>query len=280
MKDFLFILLFPLLLCSCSDKKDPEPDIYSQVAEISNGESVANIYYDDYGRVTKYAVTYPDETITSTYTYVSDDLIRIHTEQILHGFLNGEDAISEYEDEFTLEKGRAKCCEGIFTTNRFGKDILFQKKYRHEFLYTPDNHLNVVKNTEWNKNGDSWAYDKPWSWENFFIWENNNLVSIEDCNGQQTPKYVYNYSYSSITGVQNVLPVHLGRYQYFPLQLKGFFGSEPENLITGIELISYNAPVADISYEYDINGKRVIGYRETHDEDSANYSVRWTECFP
>ena len=55
------------------------PDVYSQVAEISNGESSQNVYYDDYGRVTEYVVTFRDETVKSTYTYISDDLIKIYT---------------------------------------------------------------------------------------------------------------------------------------------------------------------------------------------------------
>lgn len=253
------------------------PDVYSQVAEISNGESSQYISYDDYGRVTKYVITFPDETVKSNYTYISNDLIKIHTESILHGFLNGEDAITEYKDELHLENGRAKYCDGIYSTNKLGGGTVFQKKYKHEFIYTSDNHLNVIKNTEWNKKGDSWAYDKPWSWENYYIWENNNLTSIEDCNGKQTPQYVYNYTYSSISGVQNILPVHFGRFQYFPLQLKGYFGSQPKNLIIEIESIRPDTPTTKTSYEYNIHDNKITDYTETRGENSTNYSVRWVE---
>ena len=277
MKNFIYILLIPLLLSSCSNNDEPVPDVYSQVIEISNGESSQNVYYDDYGRVTEYVVTFRDVTVKSTYTYISDDLIKIYTENILHGFLYGEDAVTEYEDELHLENGRAKYCDGIYSTNKFGGDILFQKKYKHEFIYTPDNHLNVIKNTEWYKNGDSWAYDRPWSWENYYIWENNNLVSVEDYDGNQTPQYIYNYSYSSISGVQNILAVHYGRFQYFPLQLKGYFGSQPQNLIIGIESILPNTPTTKTSYEYNIHDNKITGYTETRGEDSTNYFVRWVE---
>ena len=278
MKNSVFILLFALLLPSCSEKDEPMPDTYSQVAEISNGESFSkNIYYDDYGRVTKYVVTFPDESVNSTYTYISDELIKIHTESILHGFLNGEDAITEYDDELYLEKGRAKSCDGIYSTNRLGAGISFQKKYRHEFIYTSDNHLNVIQNTEWNKKGDSWAYEAPWSWENYYIWENDNLVSVEDCNGSQTPQYIYNYSYSSVSGVQNILAAHLGRLQYFPLQLKGYFGAGPNNLITGLEQIRPDASTTNVSYEYNITGNKITDYIESSDGISTTYSVRWIE---
>lgn len=277
MKNFIFILLIPLLLSSCSNNDEPVPDVYSQVAEISNGESSQNIYYDDYGRVTEYVVTFRDETIKSTYTYISDDLIKIHTEYIIHGFLNGADAVTEYDDEFYLENGRAKYCEGIYSSNRFIDGTLLQKKYKHEFIYTSGNHLNVIKNTEWNKKGDSWAYDKPWSWENYYIWENNNLISVEDCNGKQTPQYIYNYSYSSISGVQNILAVHYGRFQYFPLQLKGYFGSQPQNLIIGIENIRPDNPTTKTSYEYNILDNKITDYTETRGGNTTNYSVRWVE---
>lgn len=277
MKYFIIILLIPLLLSSCSNNDEPMPDVYSQVAEISNGESSQYISYDDYGRVTKYVITFPDETVKSNYTYISNDLIKIHTEHILHGFLNGEDAITEYEDELHLEDGRAKYCDGIYSTNKLGGGTVFQKKYKHEFIYTSDNHLNVIKNTEWNKNGDSWAYDRPWSWENYYIWENNNLISVEDCNGKQTPQYIYNYSYSSISGVQNILAVHFGRFQYFPLQLKGYFGSQPKNLIIGMEATCPNAPTTNISYEYNIKDNKITDYIETQGGNSTSYSVRWVE---
>lgn len=277
MKYFIIILLIPLLLSSCSNNDEPMPDVYSQVAEISNGESSQYISYDDYGRVTKYVITFPDETVKSNYTYISNDLIKIHTESVLHGFLNGEDAITEYEDELHLENGRAKYCDGIYSTNKLGEGTVFQKKYKHEFIYTSDNHLNVIKNTEWNKKGDSWAYDKPWSWENYYIWENNNLTSVEDCNGKQTPQYVYNYTYSSISGVQNILAVHFGRFQYFPLQLKGYFGSQPKNLIIGMETTRPNAPTTNISYEYNIRDNKITDYIEIQGGNSTSYSVRWVE---
>lgn len=278
MKYVLIIIFATLILSSCSDNDEPMPEVFSQLSEISNGKSESQtVLYDDYGRVIKYVATFPGETVNSTYTYVSDNLIKIHTEHIIQGFLNGDNAISQYEDELHLENGRAKYCDGIYSTNQFGEGALYQKRYAQEFLYTPDNHLNIIKNTEWNKNGDSWAYDKPWSWENYYIWENNNLVRIEDYAGKGIPTYVYRYSYSSISGVGNILPIHWGRFQYFPLQLKGYFGAASANLIIGIENIRPDMPGLKITYQYNIKDNKVIDYVETRNGLSDRYSVTWIE---
>lgn len=143
-------------------------------------------------------------------------------------------------------------------------------------MYSSDNHLNVIKNTEWNKRGDSWAYDKPWSWDNYYKWENNNLITVENYAGKKVPTYIYKYTYSSILGVQNILPIHLDRFQYYPLQLKGYFGAEPENLIIGIERIRPDAPVSEALYRYTVNDNIITNYVETRDGVDDDYIVDWT----
>ena len=275
MKYFIYIILTLLFFSSCSNNDDPSPDVSSQLAEISNGgTNTQSITYDSYGRVTKYVVTYDDDEVIATYSYPSDDLIKIHTEETITGDKNNSTTRS-YDDEVYLEKGRAVYCEGIFSTNQF--ETPFQKKYRHDFVYTTSNHLNIVKCTEWNKNEDGWIYEKPWSWENYYIWEDNNLVSIEDYAGHNQPTYIHNYSYYSIAGVQNVVPLHFGRYQYYPLQLKGYFGSTPENLIEAVESIVPNMPTTNQHYEYEIDKNKITGYSETRNGASEHYSVGWTE---
>lgn len=278
MRYVLSFILSSMILSSCSKSDEPVPDTFSQVVEITNGKSeTQSILYDEYGRVIRYAATFPGETINSIYTYVGDNLIKIHTERITQGLLNGDNAISQYEDELYLEKGRAKYCDGKYSTNQFVQSSLYQKKYRQEFIYTTDSHLNVIKNTEWYKNGDSWNDDNPWSWENYYIWENDNLVTIEDCDGNETPTYVYKYSYSSMSGVQNVLPIHLGRFQYFPLQLKGYFGAGPANLIICIENKLPDASNSKITYKYSIIDNKITDYTETQNGVSERYSVTWVE---
>lgn len=278
MKNVLFIVLASLMLSSCADNDEPTPEVFTQIAEITDGKSVSHSFlYDDYGRVVKYVASFPDETVSSTYTYVSDDMIKIHTEHAIHYSLNEEEAQRVYDDEMHLENGRAKYCEGIFSTNQFGQDQVYQKKYRQEFAYTPGNHLNVVKNTEWNKKGDSWADDAPWRWEIYYIWTNNNLTSIEDYAGNNAPAYTYKYNYSSVSGVQNVLPIHLARFQYFPLQLKGYFGAEPANLITGVERIGPDASNSTTTYQYTITDNKITAYIVTQAGNYNSHSVSWTK---
>lgn len=278
MKYVLIIAIATLFLSSCSDNDGPVPDVFTQVSEITNGKSESKtILYDDYGRVIKFVATFPDATISSTYSYIGEDLIKIHTEHIIPGYLNGDNAITQYDDELHLKNGRAVYCNGIYTTNQFDQGRIFQKKYRHDFTYTTSNHLNVVKHTEWYKNGDDWDYEKPLSWENYYIWVDDNLVTVEDFNGNQTPTYVYKYSYSSVSGVQNVLPMHLERYQYFPLQLKGCFGAGPVNLIKSIEQNRQNASNSEITYQYNIIDNKITDYTETKDGVSDKYYVTWIE---
>ena len=167
-----------LIFVSCS-KDEPAPDVFMQIASITDeGGSVGRqISYDSYGRVIGYKCSYPNESVVAEYEYVSDDLVKISTEDIIFGEKGAYDIVRTYHDELHLENGRAGSCDGIFS-QRTQDETPFEKKYRHEFNYTSGNLLNTVKWTEWNKVGEEWAEDKPWSWENFYYWDNGNLVKI------------------------------------------------------------------------------------------------------
>lgn len=155
MRNLIYIVLTLLFFSSCSNNDEPAPDVFTQVAGITNGDNYTlTIAYDSYGRVTKYMITYKKDDLIVTYSYPSDNLIKIHTEHIspwdkYHAMTR------TYDDEVYLENDRVDYCEGIFSTDEFGS--IFQKKYRQDFSYTTGNHLNVVKCTEWNKKGDGWV---------------------------------------------------------------------------------------------------------------------------
>ncbi len=202
-------------------------------------------------------------------------MISIHTEDVAYGTLGISDIVREYDDEIHLENGRASYCDGVFSSNEFGTP--FQKKYRHEFTYTSGNHLNVVKWTEWNRQGDGWALDRPWTWENYYIWENGNLTEIEDFSGKTTPFYRYKYSYSTTSGIQNITVIHYGRHQYYPLQLGGILGAQPENLISGVQIEQADVLPVQTRYEYNIIDGRVTVYTETRNNNSDTFTVTWTE---
>lgn len=276
MKKFGVLISLLPLLASCDNQEEPTPEVFSQVAEISNGTTTSRqITYDKYGRTVKYTVSYPGGSVNATYSYPSDNTISIHTEDVAYGTLGISDIVREYDDEIHLENGRASYCDGVFSSNEFGTP--FQKKYRHEFTYTSGNHLNVVKWTEWNRQGDEWALDRPWTWENYYIWENGNLTEIEDFSGKTTPFYRYKYSYSTTSGIQNITVIHYGRHQYYPLQLGGILGAQPENLISGVQIEQADVLPVQTRYEYNIIDGRVTVYTETRNNNSDTFTVTWTE---
>lgn len=275
----VYYLLISLLFVSCSND-EPEPETFMQIASITNeGEYISQQFsYDSYGRVVTYRSMYPTETVTVEYEYVSDNLIKITTKDINFGRNGIYDVVRTYQDNLHLESGRAAYCEGIFCQTEHNKTSI-EKKYRHEFSYTSGNLLNVVKWTEWNKEGDGWAEDKPWTWENFYYWDNGNLVKIEDFNGNSYPSVTYTFNYTDVAGVQNIVPIPMGRYQYIPLQLKGIFGAQSVSLISEVHRDdSFNNKSTSTSYRYEFADSRITKYQESRNNGiTETFSVIWTE---
>lgn len=274
----LYYLLISLIIFSCSND-EPEPEIFMQIASITKeGGSVCQQFsYDSHGRIATYRNMYPAETVTVEYEYVSDNLIKITTKEINFGRNGIYEIVRIYQDNLHLENGRAAYCEGIFCQTEQDKTTI-EKKYRHEFSYTSGNLLNVVKWTEWYKEGDGWAEDNPWTWENFYYWENGNLVKIEDFNGNSYPSVTYTINYTDIAGVQNVVPIPMGPYQYIPLQFKGIFGAKSVSLISTIHRDDSLNGITSISYRYVFAGSRIIQYQESRDNEmEETFSVLWTE---
>ncbi|MDE5749770.1 MAG: hypothetical protein K2H87_03250, partial [Duncaniella sp.] len=115
MKYLIATLMTSLALVSCSNEESPEPVAVSQVSEISDGTSTTQkIDYDASGRVTRYTVSYPDETIDCTYSYPSEDLIEIRTRVVTKVFLNEPDVVREYTAQLHITGGRAAYCYGVF----------------------------------------------------------------------------------------------------------------------------------------------------------------------
>lgn len=274
----LCYLLIPLIYVSCSND-EPEPETYMQIASITNeGEYISQQFsYDSYGRIITYRSIYPTETVTVEYEYVSDNLIKITTKDINFSRNGIYDVVRTYQDNLHLENGRAVYCEGIFCQTEQDKTSI-EKKYRHEFSYTSSNLLNVVKWTEWNKEGDVWAEDKPWTWENFYYWENGNLVKVEDFNGNSYPSVTYTINYTDVAGIQNVVPIPIGRYQYIPLQLKGILGAQSVSLISEVHRDDSLNGITSTSYRYEFAGSRITQYQESRGNGmEETFSVLWTE---
>lgn len=274
----LYYLLISLMFVSCSND-EPEYEPFMQIASITNeGEYISQQFsYDSYGRVVTYRSMYPTETVTVEYEYVSDNLIKITTKDINFDRNKNPDLVRTYQDNLHLENGRATYCEGIFCQIEQDKTSI-EKKYRHDFSYTTSNLLNVVKCTEWYKEGDNWAEDKPWTWENFYYWDNGNLVKVEDFAGHSYPSFTYTFNYTDVTGVQNVVPIPMGRFQYIPLQLKGIFGAQSVSLISEVHRDNSLNKSTSTSYRYEFNGSRISKYKESCDDRmTETFSILWTK---
>lgn len=273
---YLFFIL-PFIFVSCSNN-EPEPEIFTQIASIANedGSVCQQFSYDSYGRIVTYRSIFPAETVTVEYEYVSDNLIKITTKDVNFDRNGIYDLIRTYQDNLYLENGHAAYCEGIFCQTEQDKTTI-EKKYRHEFIYTSNNLLNVVKWTEWYKEGDGWAEDNPWTWENFYYWENGNLVKIEDFNGNSSPSVTYTINYTDIAGVQNIVTIPMDRYQYIPLQFKGIFGAKSVSLISAIHRDDSLNGVTSTSYRYEFAGSRITQYQKSRDNEmEETFSVLWT----
>ena len=285
MKNFLipFIVIISLFMTGCS-KEEPSYKVFMQIKSIicDTGTDNSQFTYDSYGRVISYERVCNDESYTITYEYVSDDLIRITTKDVIKDAIPTQDGYNDmirtFKDELHLEKGRAVSCDGLFSLAG-GDKYPFEKKYRLEFGYTLDNHLNWIKHTEWNKSGDDWAEDRPWTWENYYYWENGNLVKIEDYLGHSYPYITYSLKYGDTSKVQNVVPIPMGGLQYYPLQLKGLFGSMPIGLITEIDQSDpSNGKHIIATYQYNLTERRITKYVESHNGRESNiFSVQWTK---
>ena len=290
MKNFLipFIVIITLFMTGCS-KEEPSHEVFMQIKSIicDTGSDNSQFTYDSYGRVISYERVGNNESYFITYEYVSEDLIKITTHDVIKDYTMSqdgyyEDVIRTYKDELHLEKGRAVSCDGLLSQSG-GDKYSFEKKYRLEFGYTRDNLLNWIKHTEWNKSGDNWAEDSPCSWENYYYWEDGNLVKIEDYLGHSYPYITYSLKYGVTTEVQNVVPIPMGGLQYYPLQLKGFFGPMPISLIKEIVRSdasngNYITEYRYILYDNILNETRIANYVESHNGSESNiFTVQWTK---
>ena len=265
-----------LLLFSCSKSDEPSPDVFMQVSSIKingSGSNYRQWTYDSYGKVVKYNAWIGSLHLDVEYTYVSDNLVKIHTEEIIEGQNGAYDVLNTYDEELHLDNGRADYCEGTVTRLKWDADP-YEKMYRHDFIYTKDNHLNVLKVAEWGKHDGEWSDENASSYENYYIWEEGNLVRVEDYSGRYVPQRIYSYSYNSIKGFQNLLEIPMVYSQYYPLQLKEIFGTMSVNLISEHEIIG-NDNLTVTSYDYEVSNGRIVKYSATADNWTDTYTVQW-----
>lgn len=286
-------LIHPILFCflafftSCSTNDEPEYPIFMQLSSITTddakGES-QSFRYDDYGRIIDWSLKQnqsSDVTIhTAQYSYPRDNTIHIEAEE---SWLNQKRC---YEETIQLVDNRASNSKGTFIY--YEDDIVVLKKtYRLEFEYDPSNHLTIVKHSEVVGIGDDIkdvAWNKPWAWENYLIWEDGNLKEFQDYNGNSSVYQTTKYDYSNeAVDYPIVIPMVINSAHHMPLFMQGVFGLNSVNLVKSLSIIDDKGNTSSTRlYSYIFDQTRIIEYTETtnHNTGFSNpitYQVNWIE---
>lgn len=286
-------LLYPIFLCflafftSCSTNDEPEYPIFMQPSSITTNDVKGEnqtFGYDDYGRIINWSLKQnrpSDATIyTAQYSYPSDNTIHIEAEV---SWLNQKRC---YEETIQLVNNRASNSEGTFIY--YEDDVVVLKKtYRLEFEYAPSNHLSIVKHSEVVGIGEDikdGAWNKPWAWENYLIWEDGNLKEFQDYNGNSSVYQTTKYDYSiEAVDYPIVIPMVINNTHHLPLFMQGAFGLNSVNLVKSFSITDYKGNTSlTCLYSYMFDQARIIEYTETtnHNTGFSNpitYKVNWIE---
>lgn len=279
----IFFCVFAVLV-SCSSNDEPEYPIFMQPSSITTTDIKGgnqSIEYDDYGKVIGWTLkpNYPNDAsiYTAQYSYQNNNTIHIVSEE---SWLNQKRC---YDETIQLVNGRASKSEGTFIYTEDGNAVL-KKTYRLEFEYDPSNHLTVVKHAEVvgiGENIKDGVWDKAWAWENYLIWEDDNLKEFQDYQGKasvyQTTKYEY-----SIYAVSYpiVMPMVINNAHHLPLFMQGVFGSHSVNLVKSTSVLDNKGNITmSCQYSYEFDQARIIEYTETLScyPTPITYNVTWIE---
>lgn len=289
MKHLIHPILFFFLafFTSCSTNDEPEYPIFMQLSSITTDDTKGenqSFRYDDYGRIIDWSLKQnqpSDATIyTAQYFYPSDNTIHIEAEEAL---LNQKRC---YEETIQLVNNRASNSEGTFIL--YEDDLVVLKKtYRLEFEYDPSNHLTIVKHSEVVGIGDDikdGAWNKPWAWENYLIWEDGNLKEFQNYNGNSSVYQTTKYDYSNDSvDYPIVIPMVINSAHHMPLFMQGVFGLNSVNLVKSLSIIDDkgNTSLTRL-FSYMFDQTRINEYTETtnHNTGFSNpitYKVNWIE---
>lgn len=271
-------------VCAGCDDKEDVAEVFMQPASItteySNG-TCQRFSYDEYGRITVYRLE-SEYSIVADYSYPQDDVIYVESTDEYYPFKR------IYTEKIYLENGRAVYSEGSFIS-MINDHSDIQKTYRLYYKYDTANHLVSVKHAEVLGIGDNIrddAWDNAWEWENYYIWEDGNLVEYQDYDGASYVKYAKKYAYyDDLLGYPVISPVGIGFSHHDPLIMQGIFGSNPVNKLASVTNTGKDKWGNVISsdtykYTYRYDGDMISGYNTTNNADvSVSYNVEWTESF-
>lgn len=282
---FLSLSLFAIFTC-CTNNDEPDYPVMMQPSSVTTADINGwnqTFEYDDHGRVVNWSLKSNDPDDASVYaahySYANGDIIHIASEEI-----GGNDKRC-YEENIQLVNGRASKSEGQFIFYNDGNAEL-RKTYRLEYEYDTSNHLTIVKHSEVVGIGDDIkddAWNKPWAWENYLIWEDGNLKEFQDFNGNSSVYRATKYEYS-IYAVEYpiVTPVVINSAHHSPLVMQGVFGLNSVNLVESSCAIDNNGNISlSRQYAYEFEQGRIVEYSETNSFNAAVsnpiiYKVNWT----
>lgn len=276
---FLFVLAGVLPLLSCSDSDEPKPSATVRLESITSDDYSGDdqyFVYDENGRITQWSYKDSDNEFTAAYSYPSESEI-----EVLSVF-SSQYTTRTFTESIRLENGRAVASDGtweVVTSDGLG-DI--NKTYRLEYGYDDSSHLVSIFHSEVVGIGDNIsesAWNKPWEWTDYLIWEDGNLKSFQEAYGAQYTKYVTEYSYSQEKAERPVIyPLVIFDY-HIPLQMQGVFGRNPKDLIeTSVKSDRDGNEVVKESYDYTIEENRIVEYWCTRSYGTPapiQYFVNW-----
>ncbi len=283
---FLSSIFIFFILASCSNE-DPEYPVFMQPSSIQSLNADADnqtFEYDEYGRIVNWTQKRnnpSDATIyTAKYSYPNNNAIHVVSEE---SWLNQKRC---YEETIQMVDCRASKSEGTFIYSE-GDNVVLKKTYHLEYEYDSANHLTVVKHTEVVGIGEDIpdvAWNKPWSWENYLIWEDGNLKEFQDYYGNVSVYKTTKYDYSiEAVDYPVIMPMVINNAHHMPLFMQGVFGLNSVNLVKSSSVIDNEGNITfSCQYTYKFEQARIVGYTQTYSfnttfSNSVTYNVNWTE---
>lgn len=282
-KHLLIVVAFAFLQ-ACSDddtpKVDPDAPAAIMVSSIKADDDIQDFAYSG-GRISKWSRDIEDITYNATFSYPTDNTVAIYCVSVEDVFL-GKKCETVYDETLTLDaEGKAQNVSGIWKQTY--DNAVIKKKYAFEFIYSTDQRLERIKWTEWQRKGDGWAEDHPWTFENELVWKDGNLVKYVDYLGKSKPYLTIEYDYMplSLKGKDIVVaPMMMVRPYYYPLQLAGMFGRISKDILSKQTYNYEDGTQFTYKYSYDISqgsvDSTIEAYylaRDNHPE--TKYAVSW-----
>lgn len=261
--------------CSSKDDEPEAPAAPARLLAVTRSDDWHETYaYDRHGRIRELIGAAKDENLNIVYSYPDDKTIEITT---TYSWKDQTRCLSEVAE---LENGRVKLIDGVEQDYQNG-DMTRDVKYSCTFTYDGFNRLRSIGWTQWQPNA---ASPRPWRWESTLKWQDTKLLEYADGQGHEEPYITTAYTYYDSQAVgSNPLALPFIALQYTPLQMTGYFGLQPSELLRTRTVdcpatrqhdeysysYTYSVTATDSrleSYTVNLSGSRPVTYSLTWDD--------------